>query len=304
MQKTALKIPSAGGGLLHTVAVSPNETPKAMIQFVHGMAEYVERYRTTMEFLAENGFLCFGHDHFGHGYSVMHEEELGHLPYKSGKDVMVQDTITVTEVYKSQYPDIPCILFGHSMGSFVVRCAAAKRGNLYDGLIVCGTGGPNPALGAGKLVSAIMKTLKGEWNHSPLMYALMFGGYNKRFDDNSKFAWLNSAADEVNLYGNDPLCGFPFTIGGLRSLLNALGEANAKTTFQNTPKDLPVLLIAGAEDPVGNFGNGVKTVEALYKKAGVKVTCRLYDGMRHEILNEPKKQLVLDDMTAFIDEII
>lgn len=303
MQAPSFNIPSSGGGELHCIVVEPQGEPRGMVQFVHGMAEYIERYLPTMERLAGEGYLCFGHDHFGHGHTVQKTRYLGHLDFKSGAQTMIQDVIAVTEHMKAKYPNLPCILFGHSMGSFVVRCVAAKDTTQYAGLIPCGTGGPNPALGAGKALASLLCCIKGQRAHSDLMYVLMFGAYTKRFDDTSAFSWVNSDQSLVEEYEDDPLCGFPFTIGGLRSLLNVHGEANGKA-IKHTPADLPILLIAGENDPVGDYGKGVEKVRDLYTKAGVKdVTCRLYDA-RHEILNEAVKATVWDDILAWMDRII
>lgn len=256
-----------------------------------------------MEQLAQAGFICFGHDHFGHGHSVEKTRHLGHIDFKKGADVLKEDVASVAMYMQEQYPALPCVLFGHSMGSFVVRCVAARNGSLYRGVIACGTGGPNPALGAGKLLSSIISCLKGTHGYSDLLYGLMFGAYGKRFSDPSGFAWLNTDQVLVAEYEDDPLCGFPFTLGGIRTLLNLHGEANSKAIAQ-TPKTLPLLLIAGEDDPVGDYGEGVKKVSALYTEAGMQdVTCKLYAG-RHEILNESVKEDVYADMLTFIQRVI
>ncbi len=303
MLTTTLRFPSAGGGTVHAVMVAPQGEIKATVQFVHGMAEYIERYLPTMEALAAEGYLCCGHDHFGHGKSVEDEKDLGHLNFKNGAAHMIADVKTVADYLSETYPTLPHILFGHSMGSFVVRCAAARFPDTFDRLIVCGTGGPNPALGAGKTLAATLRATKGERGYSPFLYKMMFGAYNARCRETTDFAWLSVDPANVDSYEADPLCGFPFTIGGIHSLLNVHGEANSKACFENTPKDLPILLIAGTDDPVGDYGEGVKTVFGEYKRAGVKkVTLKLYDNCRHEILNDVYKQRVINDMLDFIAE--
>lgn len=304
MQAPSFTIPSAGGGELHGIVVKPTGEPRGLVQFVHGMAEYIERYLPTMERLAEAGYLCFGHDHFGHGHSVEKTRHLGHLDFKTGALTMQQDVVAVAEHVQAWYPNLPCVLFGHSMGSFVVRCVAAKEPTRYVGLIACGTGGPNPALGAGKLLTALLAGIKGQRGYSDLMYVMMFGPYTKRFEEPSGFSWLNADQSLVSEYEEDPLCGFPFTLGGLRSLLNVHGEANGKAV-KSFPKALPVLLVAGDKDPVGDYGVGVKKVCELYQKAGVQdVTCRLYENARHEILNESIKSDVWEDMLTWLQRIL
>ncbi len=305
MTTTTLQFPSAGGGTLNAVTVAPTGTPKATVQFVHGMAEYIDRYLPTMEALAAQGYLCCGHDHFGHGKSVTNTAALGHLDFKNGAKHMTEDVKTVADYLAEHYPAIPHILFGHSMGSFVVRCAAARYTDAFDGLIVCGTGGPNPALGAGKALAATLRRIKGERGYSPFLYKMMFGAYNARCKEETEFAWLSVDPANVDAYEADPLCGFPFTIGGIHSLLTVHGEANSDTCFANTPHNLPVLLIAGLEDPVGEYGDGVKTVFGEYKRAGVKnVTLKLYENTRHEILNDVYKARVITDICGWIDEIV
>lgn len=305
MLTTALQFPSAGGGNLHAVTVAPSGTPKATVQFVHGMAEYIERYLPTMEALAAEGYLCCGHDHFGHGKSVTNPANLGHLHFKNGANHMIEDVKTVANYLAETYEGIPHILFGHSMGSFVVRCAAARYPDAFDGLIVCGTGGPNPALGAGKALAATLRRVKGERGYSPFLYKMMFGAYNARCKEETDFAWLSVDPTNVDTYEADPLCGFAFTIGGIHSLLNVHGEANGKACFENTPKELPVLLIAGLDDPVGEYGDGVKTVFGEYRRAGVKkVALKLYENTRHEILNDVYKARVIADMCAWLGDIV
>lgn len=303
MQAPSFKIASAGGGELHCIVVKPEGEPRGMVQFVHGMAEYIERYLPTMERLAQAGYLCFGHDHFGHGHSVTSVTQLGHLDFREGAEHLCADVLSVYRYMQAQYPELQCVLFGHSMGSFVVRAVAAQEPDLYRGVVICGTGGSNPAIGAGKALATVLAAVSGPRKHSPMMYGLMFGGYNKRFPGESAYAWLNSDHVLAGGYEDDPLCGFPFTLGGIRTLLNILGIANNKTHFKRFPKTLPLLLIAGTDDPVGDYGKGVQKVSAQYRAAGVAdVTCILYENARHEILNEFCKEKVWDDTLAFLEK--
>ena len=299
---TEFTVPSANGrDTLHGVMVAPDGEPRGMIQFVHGMAEYIERYLPTMQFLADRGFLCFGHDHIGHGKSQPRAELHGHIDYRGGGETLVQDVLAVRAHMAAQYPSLPCILFGHSMGSFVVRCAVTEAPDAYAALIACGTGGPQAAIGLGKGLTALLKRIKGEAAQTRLLYALMFGAYNKRFCEPSVFAWLSRDTENVRRYESDPHCGFSFTIGGIHALLTVNARANSARCCQETP-DLPILLISGAEDPVGDYGEGVRRVYNLYKDAKKSdVTLKLFEDDRHEILNETDSTTVLRYLGDWID---
>ncbi len=285
------------------IAVMPEDEPKMLLMISHGMAEYMKRYLPFMQTLAAHGILCFGHDHIGHGYTVKDTDDLGYLPRKNGAEFLVSDVICDAKRFSSCYPDVPLVLFGHSMGSFIARIAAAEdRESLFDGMILSGTGGGNPAAPIALSLLTVLCAVKGERAYSKFMDALMFGSYNKRFENKTPFDWLTTDPSLVAKYLDDPYCGFPFTVSALYVLVSLLKTSNSRETFVNTPKDLPIFLVSGRDDPVGNYGDGVHETADAYQFAGcTAVSHTLYTGARHELLNEPIADQVIRDLLGWLD---
>lgn len=280
----------------------PEGKPKGFLHMVHGMTEYIGRFDGFMREMAEFGYIVFGYDHLGHGETVNDKSELGFFAHKDGWKLLVDDVFLFgNEVRKAMENDkLPFILMGHSMGSFIVRLTAAKY-NHHDKLIVMGTGGPNPAAGAGILVCDILKKFKGERSYSKLIYSMAFGAYNKGFEDeNDKYAWLSVNRANRDAYRVDPLCTYSFTISAMQDLIRLNKYCNDKRWFEMIDKQKPILLTAGADDPVGEHGKGVKKVYEMLKADGADVTIKLYDGYRHEILNDFCRDEVIKDIKEFV----
>ncbi|MBQ5970489.1 MAG: lysophospholipase [Clostridia bacterium] len=260
---------------------------KAVVQIAHGMAEHKERYIKFMETLCDNGFAVYINDHLGHGKSVKNDDELGYFGKTDGWMNFIEDCRKLMEIAQSEHPGKPYIFFGHSMGSFVSRYFSAKYADDLAGAVFCGTAAPNPAAAAGIAVAKMVGALKGSHHRSKLIDSMAFGTYNKRTQQRTAFDWLTRDDDIVDAYIADPYCGFLFTAYGYRDMLTLLSNVSKKEWFENYSKKLPVLLIAGKEDPVGPYGDGVQKVADMLKAAGKdNVTIHLYDGARHEILNE------------------
>ncbi len=276
----------------------PEGEIKGIFQIVHGMTEHIERYDPLMKTMAQAGFVAFGHNHLGHK-TTSSDEDLGFIHQKDGYQYLIDDTQKVGKVLSKAFADVPHILFGHSMGSFVVRLAALKMP--IDKLIVCGTGGPNPAASMGIGLCKLMKKLFGERHISKLVYALAFGSYNQKFEKESEYDWLSVNRENIRIYSQDPYCTFPFTVSAMQDLITLIQRCNSSSWFAAMRKELPIFLIAGTDDPVGDYGKGVRTVyEGLWKN-GCTVSMKLYDGMRHEILNDDCAEEVLEDIVAFSD---
>lgn len=281
----------------------PDGEPKGLIQIVHGMTEHIERYDETMTFLCEKDYLVFGHNHLGHKNSSP-QESLGYFAQKDGYKYLVNDVILFKNEVCREYPDVPVFLFGHSMGSFIARLAALECGDTLNGLIICGTGGPNPAAAAGLVICDIIKKFKGERYISNTVYRMAFGTYNKRFEGSGEYNWLSADRQNIKNFENDPYCTFKFTISGMHDLVNLNKKSNSPFWYKNISKKLPIFLISGSEDPVGNYGNGVKRVYKKLKNQNCRVEIKLYEGMRHEILNDYCKKQVQQDILDFIEKSI
>lgn len=281
-----------------------NGQVKAVFQMSHGMAEHCDRYNWFAEKLCDAGYAVFLNNHLGHKNSVKNDDMLGFFGEKDGWKNLVGDMRKTTEIAKKEFPDVPVIVFGHSMGSFICRAYTSQYKDV-NGAIYCGTGGPNPAAGAGIAVAKAIGKIKGVMYRSPLIDKMAFGTYNKRFPGRTPFDWLTKDNKIVDKYIDDKYCGFMFTTAGYKDLFSALSFVSKNEWVQKVSNDLPILLVAGADDPVGAYGDGVKKVYDMLKATGHnKAEIKLYDGDRHEILNELDRDKVVEDIIKFADKII
>ncbi len=276
----------------------PEGTPQGLFQVVHGMTEYIGRYHAFMSAMAEAGYITFGYDHLGHGETTHSDDELGFIAHKDGWRYLVDDVAAFGGAVKAAYGDLPYILMGHSMGSFIVRLSAVM-GNRPDKLIVMGTGGPNPIAGMGLGVIAALKRLYGERHISNLVQNMAFGSYNKRFAGDGAQGGLTTDAAIREAYAADKYCTFRFTVSAMGDLINLTKRSNAGGWFAEVDPTLPILLVAGKDDPVGEYGKGVRTVFDRLKARGCGVEMKLYEG-RHEILNDACREAVVRDIKAFV----
>lgn len=298
---------SSGLSDIYACKYTPTDsiTPKAVIQIAHGMAEHHERYEDFIEFLTTNGYIVYINDHLGHGRSVSHISELGFFGNENGYLYLVEDMKNLTEIAKSENPDLPVILFGHSMGSMLSRLYTEKYGCLINGVIYCGTTGANPAATAGIAIIKAITKFKGDHHRSDFINNLAFGTYNKKTAKRTTFDWLTTVDSIVDKYIADPLCGFLFTTNGYRDLLTLMLVISRNDWYTSVPLDLPIYLIAGDEDPVGAYGKGVKSVyQGLIDTKHADVTLKMFSGDRHEILNEKDKADVYNCVVQWIDTIL
>lgn len=280
--------------------------PKAIFQIVHGMAEHIDRYDDFARFLAGNGYVIFGNNHIGHGNSVTDRQNLGHIGGKNGYENMVDDIHTLMQIAKENYPGLPIILFGHSMGSLLVRLFTERWAGEIDGLILCGTSGNNPLTSTGLALINTIAAVKGWRYRSRFIDNMAFGSYNDKIDKKrTKFDWLSVNEDNVDNYIADDDCGVMFTLGGFYNLMMTLKLVTRKDWGTHLPKNLPVLLISGADDPVGGYKKGVAETANRLRSAGVKkIELKFYEGMRHEILNENEPDEVYEDLLNWSEKII
>ena len=278
----------------------PDGEIKALFHIVHGMTEYIGRYDHVMSMVAENGYLCFGYDNLGHGNTANDDSELGFIAEKDGWKLLVDDVFVFGNAVKELYPGKPLYLMGHSMGSFIVRLAAEKYGKNYDKLIICGTGGKNPLAGAGLLLTSVIKAVKGKKHISNLCINMAFGSYPKRFTYPSKVNWLSNDTEVIKNYESDKFCTFKFTVSAMYDLIKLNAMCNRKAWYKNMRKDLPILIISGADDPVGDYSKGVLQVYGDLKKAGADVKVKIYENCRHEIHNDTCRQEVLNNILTFL----
>lgn len=294
--------PSKGAGMIHAYRWEPEGVPKAIIQLVHGIAEYMPRYDDFAKFLTSKGFLVVAEDHMGHGRS---HGTKAPLYFEGGWTTAVDDTHELMRLTREEFPELPCFLFGHSMGSFIARTFLYRYPEEgLRGAIICGTAWqPSAILSAGRAMCAIEKKRLGATGHSSLLTKLMFGAYNDKFQPvKTPNDWICSDPEVVERYTADPLCGGEATVGLSSDMLSGIAMNQKKENLRAMPKKLPVLFIAGKSDPVGDMGKGVRRSAEEFKKAGMQdVSLTLYDG-RHEILNENNRAEVYVDILKFLQD--
>ena len=305
-QKEMFNYPGADGKTaIHAWYWIPDEKPRAVLQIAHGMAEFVLRYEPFALYLNELGIAVAGNDHLGHGDSVTSQEKWGYFSDENSLDTVLADMHTLTGLAKERFPGVPYILLGHSMGSFLTRNYLGRWGDELAGVIIMGTGyQPENLVKLGKTVCTLLAKWKG-WHHrSGLVDNMAFGSYSKAIRPaRTKMDWLSRDEEMVDRYLADPRCSFRFTLNGYHTLFSAIERLHDPTLLAGMPKDLPVLFVSGEEDPVGDFGRGVRLSADTFLDAGMRdVDLWLYPG-RHEILNETDRDLVFAELAKWLVDI-
>ncbi len=305
---TEIYYPSNDGkNQIHACLWTPDGEAKGVVQIIHGMCEYAERYAPFAKFLTENGYVVCADDHLGHGKSVKSESDLGYFCDQRDFRITVEDIHALKNIVRKQTGDLPWFVLGHSMGSFFCRNYIAAYGGEFKGAVIMGSGYKGKATLNAALFTVKLNALFYGWrNRSNFIKKLAFGSYNNRFkpartgDD-----WLSKNPRNVDDYRNDPLCGFPFTNNGYYILFSTIKAACSKKVINAVPKNLPVYFVAGENDPVGDYGKGVIKAVNKFHKAGIKdVSLTLYEECRHEILNDECKERVERDLLAFFENIL
>lgn len=301
-----LTFPSSDGrNTIHAELFIPSDNKvRAVVQVAHGMMDYIGRYALMADALCASGIALCGNDHLGHGDSVATPDDYGFFASRDGYKYVIDDVKGMNDLIRKELPDLPVILLGHSMGSFISRLYSVRYPDSIDGLIIHGTAGPNPATGAGKLLVKLLRAIKGERYRSKFVCSLADGGYNKGFDPaEGDGAWLTRDPSMVADRIGNPKNDFIFTLAGYEDLFNFLGDCNSKAWFKAFPAGLRTLVISGDTDPVGGFGKGVRYVYDNLKKNGADVELKLYEGARHELFNETNRDEVFADLIKWIEGI-
>lgn len=290
---------SNGINTIRGVKICKAEGPYVgLLQISHGMVEHYDRYIDFMEFMAQAGFVVYMHDHLGHKHSVDSDDQLGYFAPENGHIHVLNDLLHTAKMAKEENPGLKLILLGHSMGSFYARVFGAVHSDAIDGLIISGTGGPNKAAPMGLAAVKAMIKIKGDKHRSDKINNMMFGAYLDRIENpKTKSDWITRDEEIVRQYVADKYCQFVFTLSGFKDLMEILTLSNNADTFANTPKEMPMYIFSGSMDPVGGYGMGVMQVVDEYKKAGcTDVSVNIYDGGRHEMLNEINRDRVYEDV--------
>lgn len=276
---------------------------RGVVQLIHGMMEHIHRYDPVAEQLNAAGYAVYGHSHLGHGKSINDDYPFGYF----GRDnetghVFREDTFQMTKFIQSRHPGLPIVLFGYSMGSFVCRTCIGERGEDYAAAVICATGGPHPDLKWGIFGSGAMSVFFGK-KPGKLVEKNAFGRYEDRTEHRTNSDWLSPDPDYVDKVLADPECGFTFSNQGFHDLFTMIRYCVSDEIYSATPKDLPILLISGEDDPVGSYGELVKASYESYLESGhTNVTMKLYPGRRHEIHLDPGGHEVIDDVLSFLKQ--
>lgn len=284
---------------IHGICMIP-EKPVAILQMVHGMNEHKGRYLGFMEKMSEKGYIVLMHDNRGHGVSVQNEEDRGYC-YELMDKGIVEDVYTATKHIKKLYPDLPLILYGHSMGSLIVRAYLKRHDDAIDGLIVAGSPSYAGAVPFGKALVHTMIKVKGERYRSPFVNNLAVGSFDRPFvNENRPYAWLNTDVSVSEAFVKDPMCKFIYTLNGYLTLLNLETTVYKDNDFNVNNPSLPILFLSGEHDPCyANERKWNDSMQHLRKLGYTNVKGTLFEGMRHEIHNEPDKQLVFNEIDRF-----
>ena len=307
MVKKDFYYPSSDGRTtIHAIRWEPEGEPKAILQIIHGMVEFIDRYDDFAKYLTGYGYLVVGEDHLGHGASVVSDEYHGFFG-KNGNACVIADIHKLRTMMNREFPGKPYLMLGHSMGSFLVRQYITEQGCDYAkdlaGVVIMGTGWqPGAVLQAGRLIARMMGTGK-VGKRARLIDGMSFGSYLKKIPEARTISdWLTKDEAIVDWYRSQPWCQFHFTPNGYYHMFSGMLKAHNIKRMKNLPEGLPLLFASGSEDPVGNWGEGVRKAYMVYaENTKCKVDIRLYDNDRHEILNETDRDTVYEDMREFFE---
>lgn len=298
-----------GKSKLHAVRYAPDEAEdiRCVVQIVHGMAEYAERYEEFAEFLTARGCVLTGEDHMGHGKSVGKTGKYGYFCEQDPATVLVRDVHRLKKATQALYPNVPYVIMGHSMGSFITRNYMFRYGTGISAAIIMGTGMQSAGLlRLSKMLAHIQKIFYGPKHVSGLIDKLAFGSYNKQIENPRTPAdWLSRDTERVDRYIVDPMCGFVFTVNGFYTLFELISRLHKRENLERIPKTLPVFMLSGDADPVGDYGRGVQKAYESLKDVGIEnITLKMYEGGRHELLNETNRVEVMEDVFRWIEETV
>ena len=289
MRKTINYLKMSDGEEIYTVVYMPDEEIKGHVHILHGMAEHIGRYEEFATFLSDSGYMVSGHDHRGHGHTGQKQEQFGFFTEKDGFERVTEDVREILQAIRINLELPPPILFTHSMGTFIGRRYIQKYGHSISKIVLSGTRGPlSPVDKAGKWIAKGFAAFQGKKTENNVLNKLSFEKFNNAVSHpNTKFDWLSTDSIQVKKYVDDPLCGFIASNQFFVDLIDGLTKINDMNEMKHIPKDLPVLLISGALDPVCKMGKDLWPVAEQYKRLGLKdVTVVLKEGRRHELLNE------------------
>lgn len=292
---------------IHAVVWKPDSvaSPLAIVQLVHGMSEHVNRYTEFAEFLTSNNIVVYAEDHLGHGETCVGGKK-GYFCKQDPATVVVRDVHRLKKIAEEQYPNVPYIILGSGMGSFILRNYLFRYGKGIDGAIIMATGVKSPlAVGTLKVLASAGCMFRGGTKEAGLIAKICLGSYSKRINNaRTMFDWLTHDAKIVDKYMNDSMCGFTFPENGYKTLGELLARLNRKSNIEKMPVTLKILITSGEEDPVGDYGQAPQKLYKQYIDEGMQhVSIKLYPDDRHELLNELNRDKVYKDLLDWISDV-
>jgi len=276
---------------------------RGIVQIAHGIGEHAGRYDSIAHRLQKEGFTVYANDHRAHGKTAEIKRLYGFYDGQDYFEDVIADMHSLFEIMRTEHPKAKFVLFGHSMGSLLSRKYVLEYGDELDALILSGTANFIKGLGHfGLVTTKAIGMLRGRERGNETLRALFFDEFNKKFKPNrTKLDWISSDEAAVDAFEADPYRIENFSIGVFSDILSHSRSLNKSSAFKNTPDKLPILMFSGDKDPVGEMGVGVSKVAKNYKKNGNKeLTFNLYEGGRHEMLNEKNSKEVEDDIIKWV----
>ena len=284
---------------------TPDCTPKAVFQIIHGMCEYMERYEHFAEYLCNKGMVVCGYDMRGHGRSAKTRDDLGWFGAKKGYDWFSKDTEALRLIMREKYRRLPYIMFGHSMGSLILRDYIVDHGTDIDGAVISGTVGGKYPLKQGIVLTEFTARFKGGRTRQDSLKDTIMKVFDMEFPEKTPMAWISRDTNVGIENDKDEMCDFTFTARGFNDLLRLYDNVSYPEWGEDVPKSLPILIISGSDDPIGGRGEGVKLVYKALEDAEINnLTFKLYDGARHELVNETNKEEIFDDIHTWCEGVI
>jgi alpha-beta hydrolase superfamily lysophospholipase len=304
MESSSFKLDTPDGAGVFVYRWLPEGPPKAAVQVVHGWAEHAARYARLAEALCREGYAVYADDHRGHGQTARTPAELGYFADRDGWNRAVEDLWQLHQRIRTDHPQTPVVILGHSLGAFLVQHFISEHGDSVVAAVLSGTNGKPPAVARlGRLVILLERLRRGRHGKSRLLQSIFFGPFNKPFEPaRTPFDWLSRDTAEVDKYVGDPLCGFDSQVQLFIDILEGLLEISKPARLARIPKTLPIYIFRGSRDPVG--GN-IGQLLTAFRTAGLRaVTYKEYPDARHETLNEINRDEVTQDLIAWLNAVI
>lgn len=278
------------------------EHARASVFIIHGMQEHKERYVPFAQYLCDHGFGVVIYDLPGHG--DIEKENLGWFGEKDGWRTLVHSAVDIATITKHEFPGVPMFCFGHSMGSMIARCFVQKYSDLIDGLMLSGAPCYQAGAPAGKALVKVIALKTGKKGHAKILDEMSTGSFNKTIENpRTECDWLSYDTANVDRFIADEKCGVPFTVQGYADLFELVIRMHDVSLYHVTKPDLPIIIMAGEDDPCTGGEKGIAdSMETLHKAGYVNVKKKIYPHMRHEILNETDRRKVYEDAVSWLND--